>query len=659
MRIIGRRFSLRSRTAVFGAAAGFHLFFIFMLVLLPFYFPRGLTEAGAQTVVDMTAMRDQLCWMPVECNKAFASDPGCLVDPGCCLGDRCFVPGGICPKGGDASSMQGQCYAKSPPFTLSVRIGAIENFVDLGEYLSNLYQYGVGIAGMLAAVMMMIGGFQYLTAGGDAEKVSKGKRRITDALIGLFLTMGAYLLLNTINPDTVRLQLPKIPLIKRQMFIGCVNTELCAPCGDKYTVYGKPDGTPPDQGDCVKTAVSGKPGPAGLKALAQCTGKSCVRKASAANDPAVKDCDDSVTRCRRPRTSTMGGAPPEVATDAQGNKTFTDEAVKTRCGMNKPAAGQPGQPAQPGQTGQPGQPQGGSAAQASAADLWICSNCLPDGRPCGGGGLEGGKGKNDFCCSGYCSSKGRCDGGQPGDTCDDNKDCASGICQTNWANSCSAGEVGAPCAGNSECKPGFKCQTLGRNHCSPGTAYSWCDGKSECQSGMDCKNDMCIPKGEKIIYCNEEECPAGRFCAPNFICTDGSVGAMCDWNSQCANNHCAANVARACTSGAIGARCNENSDCQSCHCLSYMTDFSVCTTGMLGARCGKDEDCMPKVLNVESNECDPSPTFNAKCNPLKCRNTSDFSEQLKESGYNLKVNELKKCFMRRPDEYPNKSECGF
>jgi len=76
----------------------------------------------------------------------------------------------------------------------------------LAEYITAVYKYGVAIAGVLAAVMMMIGGMQYLTAGGDSGRVSKGKEKIADAVLGLFLVLATYMILYVINPEMVNLR---------------------------------------------------------------------------------------------------------------------------------------------------------------------------------------------------------------------------------------------------------------------------------------------------------------------------------------------------------------------------------------------------------------------------------------------------------------------
>jgi hypothetical protein len=71
---------------------------------------------------------------------------------------------------------------------------------DVSQYIGRIYYFAIGIVGLVAAVMMIIGGFQYLTSAGDTAKIGAAKKRITDAIIGLVLMLGSYALLNTINP---------------------------------------------------------------------------------------------------------------------------------------------------------------------------------------------------------------------------------------------------------------------------------------------------------------------------------------------------------------------------------------------------------------------------------------------------------------------------
>lgn len=84
----------------------------------------------------------------------------------------------------------------------------------IAEYISGIYNYSVGLGGIIATVMIIIGGFQYMTAGGDASRVKAGKGRIADAVVGMLLLTGSYVILNTINPDLVFLKPLRIVSVK-------------------------------------------------------------------------------------------------------------------------------------------------------------------------------------------------------------------------------------------------------------------------------------------------------------------------------------------------------------------------------------------------------------------------------------------------------------
>jgi len=74
----------------------------------------------------------------------------------------------------------------------------------LGECVSQIYIWSMGAAAILALIMTVFGGYITLTAGGNAERSSRGKSYITSSLIGLALLFGAYIILNTINPDLTK-----------------------------------------------------------------------------------------------------------------------------------------------------------------------------------------------------------------------------------------------------------------------------------------------------------------------------------------------------------------------------------------------------------------------------------------------------------------------
>lgn len=73
----------------------------------------------------------------------------------------------------------------------------------IGEYIQAIYNYAIGIVGILAAVVLMFGGVIWLTAGGSPERVKEAKAWIGASISGLILVLCSYMILNTINPDLV------------------------------------------------------------------------------------------------------------------------------------------------------------------------------------------------------------------------------------------------------------------------------------------------------------------------------------------------------------------------------------------------------------------------------------------------------------------------
>ena len=76
---------------------------------------------------------------------------------------------------------------------------------DFYQYISSVYKFGIWAIGIAALLMISIGGYMYITSAGNNSSMEKAKGVITDAVIGLILALGAYLLLYVINPDLVKI----------------------------------------------------------------------------------------------------------------------------------------------------------------------------------------------------------------------------------------------------------------------------------------------------------------------------------------------------------------------------------------------------------------------------------------------------------------------
>ncbi len=74
------------------------------------------------------------------------------------------------------------------------------NPCPFGKYLNIIIRLFLGICAVLAMVMIVAGGIEYMTSElGSSKEAGKGK--ITHAILGLILALGAYAILNTLNPQ--------------------------------------------------------------------------------------------------------------------------------------------------------------------------------------------------------------------------------------------------------------------------------------------------------------------------------------------------------------------------------------------------------------------------------------------------------------------------
>ena len=63
---------------------------------------------------------------------------------------------------------------------------------DLKDTVVNIIQWVLGILALVAVVMIIIGGFQWMTASGSEERIEKAKKIISSAVIGLIIVLLAW-----------------------------------------------------------------------------------------------------------------------------------------------------------------------------------------------------------------------------------------------------------------------------------------------------------------------------------------------------------------------------------------------------------------------------------------------------------------------------------
>ncbi|MBX4191509.1 MAG: hypothetical protein KW804_01775 [Candidatus Doudnabacteria bacterium] len=104
----------------------------------------------------------------------------------------------------------------NPCTTSTVQNNPTQRAQALPKCVNQIYVWSLAIGALLALLMCIVGGYYYMTSGGNAEQASKGKEYITGSLIGLLILFTAYLLLRQINPDLVNFNVNSLNGINTQ-----------------------------------------------------------------------------------------------------------------------------------------------------------------------------------------------------------------------------------------------------------------------------------------------------------------------------------------------------------------------------------------------------------------------------------------------------------
>ena len=65
---------------------------------------------------------------------------------------------------------------------------------DVRETVASIIRVALGLLGIVAVVIILIGGFTWMTAGGNDERVEQAKKWIFSGIIGLAIILSAYAL---------------------------------------------------------------------------------------------------------------------------------------------------------------------------------------------------------------------------------------------------------------------------------------------------------------------------------------------------------------------------------------------------------------------------------------------------------------------------------
>jgi len=143
----------------------------------------------------------------------------------------CCSPAGNPLNLGSAANAGESQSAKFTPPQLQIELPTLRAFSDvkctanedgtsacqvpwLGEYVIALYNYGLEIAGILAAIMLMAGGLLWLISGGNATRITRAKELMIGSVVGLIILISSYVLLIQVNPDLVKFRVITIGTVK-------------------------------------------------------------------------------------------------------------------------------------------------------------------------------------------------------------------------------------------------------------------------------------------------------------------------------------------------------------------------------------------------------------------------------------------------------------
>ncbi len=173
---------------------------------------KGLTPIGCFVGNLALPENDGKCWTKDECAK-YATDRDQNPTPGVWGGqsDHCVET-----KSGLAT---GYCYSPSIGVNLNIPVLGHTTVMGFHEYLALAYRFLLPAMSLIAVVMIMVGGLEYVVAGGSSKRIDKAKTRITNALIGLVLLMSAYTIVSLLDPRLVNLSVLKMPLMKKAVML--------------------------------------------------------------------------------------------------------------------------------------------------------------------------------------------------------------------------------------------------------------------------------------------------------------------------------------------------------------------------------------------------------------------------------------------------------
>ncbi|MDP3970237.1 MAG: hypothetical protein Q8P90_00915 [bacterium] len=106
----------------------------------------------------------------------------------------------------------------SKSYLLEQPLGGAGSVANIGEYIQLVYSYALGIVGIMAVVIIMFGGYRWISAAGNEQTITSAKEMIVSAVTGLLIALMSYTILVFINPSFIQL---KFRILEIPVFESC------------------------------------------------------------------------------------------------------------------------------------------------------------------------------------------------------------------------------------------------------------------------------------------------------------------------------------------------------------------------------------------------------------------------------------------------------
>ena len=241
-----------------------------------------------------------------------------------------IVPGQASAQNQDTDTKEYTVLAPLPGTVKDPNCSGLSCKADLASYIPGLFKLVIGLAAVLAVGFIIWGGIQYITTDAVTGK-EEGKKRIRDAIIGLVMIIGAYLILYTINPNLLQFNLTigalRPPTFAPGTLAGAnpctdAESEICAQEKAVRTRLGNADISTNGNNECTpsgcRTVVSNLTEPSITGLIAMKTDCGCNIQITGASETGVH----SATGGHEQGTSVDLAVNPQLTQYLVGNQTL-------------------------------------------------------------------------------------------------------------------------------------------------------------------------------------------------------------------------------------------------------------------------------------------------------------------------------------------------